>query len=203
LLVSAAFAVVPAGVSAAEQGSRYKPSQINHPVPKFDYTDEGRPIMLRRNPYFQVQGFPDYTRYKWVENTRGVEHVPRGFKLKREPEEILSEEQRDILREWGQPDYLRGPTKSTRGDRVTEWAYHSQNKLFQFVDRKMVYHGPLTDQDRTSITYGAPKVVLATLMEPNIRRETWFYSPRFLAGHEMVFSFTNGKLTYQQEQQDE
>ena len=179
----------------------YKPSQINHPVPKFEYTDDGQAIMLKRHPYFQGQTFPNYIRYKFVENKGGIGHVDPCAKLQRRPEEILSEEQRSILREWGQPDYLRGPYKSDRGEHVVEWAYHPLNRIFQFVDRKMVYEGPLTDQDRTMITYGEPKEVQLVILEPNIRRETWIYRPTFIRGHEMLFSFANGKLIVRQQQE--
>jgi len=177
---------------------RYKPSQTNPPIPKFDYTETGRPIMEKRHPQYPNAGFPNYTRYRFAANKRGVEHFTKGCKLKREPDEILTEQQREILREWGQPDYLRGPYQSERNDSVIEWAYHRQNHIFQFVDREMVYEGPLTDADRTLITYGAPRNVQVFLAEPNIRRETFIYEPTFLAGHEMIFSFSNGKLVTQQ-----
>lgn len=183
------------------QVARYKPSQIRPPVPKFDYTDDGQAIMLKRHPMTQGQGWPNYVRYKWVANTNGVHHLERCSKLKRDADEVLSEEQRAILREWGQPDYLRGPFKSDRGEHVIEWAYHPLNRLFQFVDRKMVYEGPLTDQDRVLITYGEPKEVQVVILDPNIRRETWVYRPTFVRGREMMFSFANGKLVYRQQQE--
>jgi hypothetical protein len=103
-----------------------------------------------------------------------------------------------VVREWGQPAYLRGPFKTTQGDVTIEWAYHSTNHLFQFVDGTMVYEGPLTDQERTAITYGAPKEAIVSILEPNVRRETWIYRPTFLWGREHLVSFTNGKLTYEQ-----
>lgn len=192
---------VPAfsGAKSHERVWRYQPNQICHPIPKFDYTDDGRAIMIKRYPFWPEQTFSHYQKYSFIENRQGVEHMQRCSKLKREPDDILSEDQKTILREWGQPDYLRGPYKSTRGDQVIEWAYHPLNHLFQFVDRTMVYEGPLTDQDRTAITYGAPRETVVGQQEPNIRRETWIYRPWFLTGRERVFSFTNGKLTYHQE----
>lgn len=180
---------------------KYQPNQICHPIPKFDYTDDGRAILLKRFPFFPQQDYCQFQKYRYIENKHGVEHYRSGDKLKREPDEILSEEQKEILREWGQPDYLRGPYKSTRGDSVIEWAYHPTNHLFQFVDRAMVYEGPLTDQERTAITFGAPREVLISQAIPNIRRETWIYRPWFLssAHREKIFSFSNGKLVYANE----
>lgn len=183
---------------------RNQPSQINPPKPKFDYTDEGRAIMIKRFPYFPTQDICQFQKYRFAENKLGVEHVARGKKLKREPDEILSEEQKEVLREWGQPDYLRGPYKSTRFDSVVEWAYHPLNHLFQWVDGVLVYEGPLTDQERVAITYGAPREATIRQLQPNVRRETWIYRPWFLpmtgaTSRERIFDFANGKLLYSQE----
>jgi hypothetical protein len=198
--VLAALAMAPR-VQAEEQEWRYQPSQVNHPVPKFEYTDDGQAIMLKRYPANTAKENNLFRLYSFYENKHGVEHYCKGSKLKREYSDILSEEQKKILATWGQPDYLRGPYKSTRGDSVIEWAYHASNHLFQFVDRKMVYEGPLSDQERVAITYGAPREVIVVQLEPNIRRETWIYRPIFrsVIGNEKLFSFSNGKLTYQQE----
>jgi hypothetical protein len=184
---------------SGEQEWRYQPNQICHPIPKFDYTPDGRAIMIKRYPFFPTQDYCQFRKYSYFENKHGVEHFQKCCKLKREPGDILSEDQKEILREWGQPDYLRGPFKSTRGDIVIEWGYHALNHLFQFVDRTMVYEGPLTDQERTAIVYGAPRETVVMQLEPNIRRETWIYRPWFLTNRERIFSFTNGRLTYQQE----
>jgi hypothetical protein len=188
-------------VQAEEQEWRYQPNQVNHPIPKFEYTDDGRAIMLKRYPACTAKEYNLFRLYSFYENKQGVEHYCKGSKLKREYSDILSEEQKKILATWGQPDYLRGPYRSTRGDLVIEWAYHASNHLFQFVDRAMVYEGPLSDQERIAITYGAPREVIVVLLEPNIRRETWIYRPIFrsVIGNEKLFSFSNGKLTYQQE----
>lgn len=178
---------------------RYKPNQMCPPIPKYEYTDAGQAIMVKRYPYFPAQDNCQFIKFRYVENKHGVEHFERCRKVKREPDEILSEQQKAVLAAWGQPDYLRGPYRSTRGDQVIEWAYHPLNRLFQFVDRTMVYQGPLTDRERTVITYGAPREVIVSQLEPNIRRETWVYRPFFLSDRERLFSFSNGELIYSQE----
>lgn len=182
-----------------EKVARYKPSQINPPIPKYEYAEDGRVILVKRYPFFPAQDMCQFVKYRYYENKTGVEHIAMGQKLKREPDEILSEVQKQILRDWGQPDYLRGPYKSTRGDSIIEWAYLPLNRLFQFVDREMVYEGPLTDQERTAITYGAPRDVFVSQVGPNIRREVWIYYPYFLTGRQRMYSFANGKLVYSQE----
>lgn len=171
--------------------------------PKFDYTDDGRPIMVKRFPYLPSREYSPYKKFRYLENMSGAEAMmatlqtyPGGGECR-----PLSEQQKKILRTWGEPDYIRGPYKSTRNDFIIEWAYHQANRLFQFADATMVYEGPLTDQERTAITYGAPREVMIDLLEPNIRRETWIYRPYniFGTGYERLFSFANGKLVYRQE----
>lgn len=181
---------------------RYQVNQICPPVPKYEYTDEGQAIMIKRYPYNPNLRECDLLRYKYAENKHGVEHWTRGCKLKREPDEILSQQQQAVLTAWGQPDYLRGPYRTTRNETVVEWAYHPLNRLFQWIDGVLVYQGPLTDRERTIITYGAPGEVMVSQVEPNIRRETWIYRPRTLfltGGREQIYSFANGELIYSQE----
>lgn len=175
--------------------------------PKFDYTENGRPIMVKRFPYLNERGYSAEKKFRYLENMGGAESMMANLQTYPGPKpgctqtRPLSEQQRKILREWGEPDYIRGPYKSTRNDFIIEWAYHQANRLFQFADAKMVYEGPLTDQERTAITYGAPREAIVEQLEPNIRRETWIYRPYFIvgSGHERVFSFANGKLIFQQE----
>jgi hypothetical protein len=185
---------------SGEKEWRYQANQIKPVRPKFDYTDDGRAIMIKRYPFFPTQNACQFIKYRYVDNKDGVEHFQKCCKLKREPGDILTSDQKAILKEWGQPDYLRGPYKSTRGEsNVTEWVYHPLNHLFQFIDGEMVYEGPLTDQERTALVHGAPGEVIVSQVEPNIRRETWIYRPVFLSGREKLYSFTNGRLTYSQE----
>jgi hypothetical protein len=189
---------------SGEKVWRYQPNQICPPRPKFDYTDDGRTIMIKRFPYFPTQDVCHFQKYRFIENKLGIEHMQQGQKLKRQPDDMLTEEQKQVLREWGQPDYLRGPYKSTRFDSVIEWAYHPLNHLFQWVEGELVYEGPLTDQERVAITYGAPREATIRQLQPNIRRETWVYRPWFLSvvgmtSRERIFDFANGKLLYSQE----
>lgn len=186
-----------------QQVTSYQVNQTCPPIPKLDYTDDGRAIMVKRYPFWPTTGFTQAFRYRWAANKKGVEHYSKPCKLFRNANDVLSEEQKAILREWGQPDYLRGQYRTTRNDYVIEWAYLPLNHIFQFVDRTMVYEGPLTDQDRVSITFGQPREIVVGQAEPNIRRETWVYRPLFLyqytTSREKIFSFSNGRLTYSQE----
>lgn len=171
--------------------------------PKYDYAPDGQPIMVKRFPYLETRNFSPWKKFRYLENMNGavammaqLQTYPGGRQCR-----PLSEQQIKILREWGEPDYIRGPYKSTRNDFIIEWAYHQSNRLFQFADAKMVYEGPLTDQERIAITYGAPQDTLNSYLEPNIKRETWIYRPYFMSGlgRERIFSFSNGELVYRQE----
>lgn len=171
--------------------------------PKYDYTPDGRPVLVKRHPYLELRRFSEWKKYRYLENMNGAAAMMAclqtypGVKQTRP----MSEHQKKILVEWGEPDYIRGPYKSTRNDFVIEWAYHQGNRLFQFADAEMIYEGPLTDQERTAIVYGAPEETMITHLEPNIKRETWLYRPKFISGigRERIFSFANGKLIHQQE----
>lgn len=176
-----------------------KPSQTNPPRPAFEYTDEGEPIMLKRYPYWAVRSINKLLKYDFIENKEGVLEYARKLDPRCDPGHLLSEQQRAIVREWGEPDYVRGPYKSTREDLVVDWCYHPMNRIFQFVDKQMVFEGPLTDQDRTAILHGTPRDVIVSTVGPNVRRETWVYRPYMLSGRERLFSFANGKLIYRQE----
>lgn len=171
--------------------------------PKFEYTPDGQPIMLKRFPYLETRDFSPWKKFRYLENMNGavammaqLQTYPGGRQCR-----PMSEQQLKILREWGEPDYIRGPYKSTRNDFIIEWAYHQGNRLFQFADTRMVYEGPLTDQERTAITYGVPQDTIIDYLEPNIKRETWIYRSYFISGlgRERIFSFANGELVFRQE----
>src|SRR5438045_2556741 len=53
---------------SGEKVWRNQPNQICHPIPKFDYTDDGRAIMIKRYPFFPSQEFCQYQKYRFIEN---------------------------------------------------------------------------------------------------------------------------------------
>lgn len=65
-------------------------------------------------------------------------------------------DQETILTEWGVPDYVRKPFKSLEGERVHEWVYLDEYRIFQFVKGELVYDGPLTDFEQTLMRLGYP-----------------------------------------------
>lgn len=154
--------------------------------PMFEYTEEGEQVQVKRIPKHQsVDYFHRWRRTAYVKNT-GTLHW------------MLSQDQKKIIGQYGQPDYLRRTFRSTRGDLVKEWAYVAQGKVFQFVRRQLVYEGDLTDLEKTLIQYGYPNLVFHTHLESDISRLTFVYSSIF-GLRTQVFSFANGRLCYSQD----
>jgi hypothetical protein len=154
--------------------------------PMFDYMEDGEQVQIKRIARHQsIDYFHRWRRTAYVKNT-GELHW------------LLSQDQKEIIAEYSQPDYLRRTFRSTRGDRVKEWAYVAQGKIFQFVRRQLVYEGELTDLEKTLIQYGYPKFVFAEQLEPDITRLTFIYESIF-GLRRQIFSFANGRLCYSQD----
>ncbi len=169
-------------------------------VPKFNYSQGGHTIMEKRYDANLVKDVLGMNKFPFKLNRKGLQPLERCSVFSRSVNNIFSEQQKQILNEWGQPDYLRGPYRSTRGDQVNEWAYLQANHIFQFVGGEMVYEGPLTDEDRTLITYGTPTEITVTQAEPGTRLEFWVYRKWYSSPfHERIFKFSNGKMIFHQE----
>jgi len=66
--------------------------------------------------------------------------------------------------------------------------------MFQFVNRRLAYEGPLSDKELTLVAYGYPDKALM-LETGDINREEYHYYTLFgIARKE--FNFVNGKLLY-------
>jgi hypothetical protein len=156
--------------------------------PYFDYGPTGVEIQVKRTARYPQRDLKiRYRRTAYVHNIR--ENV-RANSIK----------QQEILEKYGQPDYVRLPYKSVRGDRVHEWAYLEENKLFQFVKQVLVYEGELSDKDRVLIQRGYPDKALRQEDFLGNRRETFIYENEFDTDRQ-YYSFTDdnmilGKLAY-------
>lgn len=154
--------------------------------PMFDYTEDGEQVQVKRIAKHQsIDYFHRWRRTAYVKNS-GELHW------------LLSQDQKKIIAEYRQPDYLCRTFRSTRGDLVKGWAYVAQGKIFQFVRRQLVYEGELTDLDKTLIQYGYPNFVFAEQLEPDITRLTFTYESIF-GLRRQIFSFANGLLCYSQD----
>ena len=152
----------------------------------FDYMEDGEQVQIKRIAKHQgIDYFHRWRRTAYVKNT-GELHW------------LLSQDQKEIIAEYSQPDYLRRTFRSARGDLVKEWAYLAQGKIFQFVRRQLVFEGELTDLEKTLIQYGYPSFVFVEQLESDITRLTFIYENMFGLRRQM-FSFANGRLCYSQD----
>jgi hypothetical protein len=154
--------------------------------PLFDYAKDGERVEVKR--------IAKHQRIDYFHRWRRTAYVKNGGEL----HWLLSPDQKAIIAEYGQPDYLRRTFRSTRGDLVKEWAYLEKGKIFQFVRGKMVYEGDLTDLEKTLILRGYPNHVFYLQLDPNITRMTFVYKGIF-GLRRQTFSFANGRLCYSQE----
>lgn len=108
----------------------------------------------------------------------------------------FSASQGDVLERHGQPDYVRRSFKATTKETVEEWAYWDRDVICQFVQRELVWEGPLTDMDRTRIRYGYPRRAWSQIYESGVRRDMWDYQGMLLDIQGSIFTFSDEKLVY-------
>jgi hypothetical protein len=156
-------------------------------APRWRYDQSGQPKAYKR--YARNFAVDYRTRFRRIAYVKVTEPLA----------ETLSAEQRGVISQHGQPEYVRRPFVSRNDDRVEEWLYLSQNRLVQFVHGRIVYEGEVTDVERTMVRYGYPRRALLQQVEPQIERLTFIYSRPFDRERE-VFAFANGKLLFRQTQ---
>ena len=156
-------------------------------APRWNYGGENPPSQYKRYPRnWAVDYFTRFRRVAFVKVTRPLE-------------DFLSDDQRKWISDHGQPDYRQRTFLSRESEWVDAWAYLAKERLVQFVRGRVVYEGPLTDLERTMITYGYPRGVLFTQAEPDTEFVTFVYSRPFDLERE-VFAFANGKMLFRQTQ---
>lgn len=147
----------------------------------FEYDKDGNEIQFkRRAKYNSVNYVSKWSKKAYKKNNRTLHFM-------------LSDEQEEVIKEHGQPDYIRKRFLSTHGDFVKEWIYHNSNLMFQFVGGKLVYEGPTTDVEKVLMLYGYPRYSITTKLDPDVVRETFIYHSSLTDEFE-DFNFSNGKL---------
>lgn len=149
--------------------------------PLFDYDKEGKPVQIRRvAKYPTVDYFHRFTAGAYKENLSRLHFM-------------LSPEQEEIIKKYGQPDYLRKTFFSTRKEYVKEWVYLSANMVFQFIKGRLVYEGPVTDKEKVMIIWGYPKSIYIRAQTPDLTNESFEYYYIF-SDDFLNFHFSNGNL---------
>lgn len=113
-----------------------------------------------------------------------------------EPIRNVSEDQQGVLDRHGEPDYKRVGWKSTSNELVDEWIYWDRKVVVQFVQRQLVYEGPVTDMDEIRVKYGYPRRAWSQTYETGVQRDFWDYAGIFETGG-MIVSFSNEELVSQ------
>jgi len=146
------------------------------------YDAEGKPIMQKRYRRYIVRDFKTRFRkeaYK-KNNTTG-------------PHFLLSRDQVEVKEKYGPPEYIGISYLSLRKDHVKEWLYLKKGLMFQFVNRKLAYEGPLSDKERVLVLYGYPDDAYSTQAgEQEFIRENFYYYTLFGTSSKS-FCFINGK----------
>ena len=66
--------------------------------------------------------------------------------------------------------------------------------IVQFVQRELVFEGPLTDMDRYRVRYGYPVKAWSQSYETGVKRDLWDYRGIMVDTHGMIVTFTNEKM---------
>lgn len=151
-------------------------------VPRYHMEDPMNPVSFKR--------FQTYDSQDFVHNFKKEAYSPVNKPLTKR----LSETQLDVLARHGQPNYTRKGFRSLTGETVDEWAYWDRQVIVQFVQRELVYEGPLTDMDSYRIRYGYPAKAWVQSYETGVKRDLWDYRGIMVDTHGMIVTFTNEKM---------
>ncbi len=103
-----------------------------------------------------------------------------------------------IAKEWGKPDWVRKSFRSLLGERVDEWLYMDEDRMFQFVGGMLVYDGPVTDYERILIQRGYPDRHRSSQTDSGNRVDELVYQSVFFPWFE-DFYLANGQIVQSQE----
>lgn len=107
-----------------------------------------------------------------------------------------SPDQEVLLEEWGPPDYVRRRFESNEDERVDEWAYLDEFRIFQFVKGEIVYEGPLTDYEQTLMRYGFPDRMSTLINEQGRVVHAFVYKSVILPYRLFTFYFSNDAMIH-------
>ncbi len=102
----------------------------------------GEPIQFKRYERYAARDFMHHF-------SRSIYSRP-GFYFKAD-----GDDQSATVAEWGRPDFIRR-FRSMNGEKVREWVYADKPMIMQFVGGELVFAGPVSDLERTFLTFGRP-----------------------------------------------
>ena len=102
-----------------------------------------------------------------------------------------------LLEQWGRPDYVRKPFTSLQGEKVEEWVYLDQNRIFQFVDHELIFEGELTDLEQILMRKGYPDQGIDDRVPAGARSSTHSITETFSFRENIeTFNLANGWLVH-------
>ena len=111
---------------------------------------------------------------------------------------VADSDQTAVVKQWGPPTWIRKTFPSLQGERVKEWLYIDQRRVFQFVGGQLVYDGPLTDYEQILLSRGYPDRVETDYPETGTNIDVLVYTRVFSPLIE-EFSFDSGTLIQSKE----
>lgn len=151
--------------------------------PLFIYFDQdGNPIQQKRYRKFLTRDFKN----RWFKEAYNKNNSTG-------PHFLLSPDQKVIKERHGAPDYISPKYLSMNNDYVKEWLYWEEGLLFQFVNRRLIFEGPVTDSERILVLYGYPDYSTISQSGKDYTREVLYYRP-VIGTSEKCFNFVNGKM---------
>ncbi len=102
------------------------------------------------------------------------------------------DDQRLILEQWGDPDYVRKTFRSLQGERVVEWVYLDKKRVIQFIKHEMIFDGELTDLEQIMLRNGYPDRIVTTIGESRHVHQTLVYNSILTADRLDEYHLTNG-----------
>lgn len=98
-----------------------------------------------------------------------------------------------VLETFGEPDAVRRPFKSRRGEKVGEWVYLDEDLLFQFICGNVVHEGEVTDLEEILMVHGYPDVYRRAQFAPDIEHHLFSYRD-FFTLQVTAFAFFDNEL---------
>jgi hypothetical protein len=111
---------------------------------------------------------------------------------------VADSDQATVVKQWGPPTWIRKPFDSLQSERVKEWLYIDQRRIFQFIGGQLVYDGPLSDYEQTLLSRGYPDRVEVGYADTGTNIDIFVYTRIFTPMLEQ-FYFVNGTLIQSKE----
>ncbi len=150
--------------------------------PRFNYGPDGEPVQFKR---YEKHLAKDYFWH----------FTPIAFKradaMPLDP--LLSDDQKNVLNEQGKPEYVRENYRADSNEIVTDWAFVSKRKIYQFIEGQVVYQGDLSDYDEMLIRRGRPDFV-KVMANKDFGRTDLFTYKDWITHKTDQYGFKNGVL---------